>query len=178
MKRLLSHPVRWPLTTRLWKPSSLYATSGGFTVKGKKKKSTLFRGSSKSRSLGPWRQKSSVTFKPQFVILKNFHIGFFSNHNINDSVFLSLITLWPLLPFHLVTRLLTSSCIIMVTSPPPPLSLCRYWLCLHCDRLPAEYLLHRHPGLGSLLPIPGRIREKWLMATSFSFTPLIHNLYF
>lgn len=34
--------------------------------------------------------------------------------------------------------------------------LCRYWLRLHCDRVPAEYLLHRHPGLGCLLPVPGR----------------------
>lgn len=35
--------------------------------------------------------------------------------------------------------------------------LCRYWLRLHCDRVPAEYLLHRHPGLGRLLPVPGRV---------------------
>lgn len=32
----------------------------------------------------------------------------------------------------------------------------RYWLCLHHNCVPAKYLLHRHPGLGCLLPVPGR----------------------
>ena len=47
-----------------------------------------------------------------------------------------------------------------------PLS--RYWLRLHCDRVPAEYLLHRHPGLGSLLPVPGRFLERKVPSLSFT----------
>lgn len=35
--------------------------------------------------------------------------------------------------------------------------LCRYRLRLHRDCVPAEHLLHRHPRLGSLLPVPGAL---------------------
>lgn len=28
----------------------------------------------------------------------------------------------------------------------------RNWLRIHCDRVPAEHLLHRDPGLGFVLP--------------------------
>lgn len=52
--------------------------------------------------------------------------------------------------------LFTPPSVIILTFFP----LSRYWLRLHCDRFPAEYLLHRHPGLGSLLPVPGRFWEK------------------
>lgn len=40
--------------------------------------------------------------------------------------------------------------------------LSRYWLRLHCDRVPAEYLLHRDPGLGPLLSVPGTFGNKKL----------------
>ena len=35
----------------------------------------------------------------------------------------------------------------------PSLSATRYWLCLCCDRLSTEHLLHRDLGLGTLLPV-------------------------
>lgn len=43
-------------------------------------------------------------------------------------------------------------------NPPASLLLSRHRLRLHRDCVPAQYLLHRHPGLGCVLPVPGGFR--------------------
>lgn len=39
---------------------------------------------------------------------------------------------------------------VFLFSPP----LARNWLCFHSDCVPSERVLHRDPGLGTLLPVP------------------------